>query len=126
MTGQNHIRLGLLAGAVAAYMVDGNLRDVILPATVGALWPDTDTRQSILGRVIPLWKARGISHRGFTHSHVAAVMFALIWDRFFHDGWWFLLGYISHIWVDLGVSFIKRKVKRCRSQKKRSWKRNAS
>jgi inner membrane protein len=85
---------------------------VILGAVLGALVPDLDQRNSKLSRIIPLlsWTIKfiGIKHRGISHSilgFIFAAVFSLSLIKlkfisiFLVYG--FLLGYLSHILIDL-------------------------
>jgi membrane-bound metal-dependent hydrolase YbcI (DUF457 family) len=111
MTGKQHLVIGTLAVAVCLYVVsadNGQFNEAVIPAAVGALWPDTDIRTSLLGRFIPLWMARGITHRGFTHSYWAAVVFALAWHALFPGAIWFFIAYFLHIACDRIGTFMKR------------------
>jgi hypothetical protein len=71
-----------------------------LPMLIGALFPDADTRKSVMGRLIPLWLL--FKHRGFTHKlPCLALTTAILWV-FFNESiaasWFF--GYLSHVFID--------------------------
>lgn len=113
--GITHLIFGLLIGTGATVFL-GNDPLIILFAVFGALFPDIDHPQSILGKhAKPIgWLSR---HRGFFHSLIGAALLTgliVIFLRFF--GYFstpypavFFAGYLSHLVLDLatkeGVEF---------------------
>ena len=80
MDGKTHLVIGLVAGAGCIYLenkfkvdinVMGNAK-FLIGCAIGSLIPDTDIRNSMLGRFIPLWLL--FEHRTVTHS----ILFVLI------------------------------------------------
>jgi membrane-bound metal-dependent hydrolase YbcI (DUF457 family) len=67
---------------------------------IGSLFPDADHKRAPMGRFVPLWLF--FSHRGFTHTLYALILFALPLMLF---NWkWalsFAIGYFSHLILDV-------------------------
>lgn len=71
-------------------------------AIVGGLFPDTDTRKSLLGRWIPLWLLFKPHRRNLLHSLLGAVIFSVPWLYIsYSSAILFFLGYLSHLILDM-------------------------
>lgn len=106
MLGVTHILFGLLVGTLFSFFY-GNNPLFLLFATLGALFPDIDHPQSILGRhVKPVgWFAK---HRGSLHSLLGGIGFTVLLELLLrilnqHGTIYpviFLAGYLSHLLLD--------------------------
>jgi inner membrane protein len=85
------------------FLYDINLNFIAL--AIGSLFPDTDTKQSLLGKLVPLWII--FKHRGFTHRLYGLLLFTGIAVALFGEnaGYSFFAGYLIHLIMD---SFTKR------------------
>ena len=74
-----------------------------IPFLIGSVFPDTDIRQSLAGRFLPLWLF--FNHRGFTHTIPACILFSLPIAVFYSWEWagLFAAGYILHLAMDDGT-----------------------
>jgi inner membrane protein len=95
-------------GAVLVWMISFfifNFKLNFIALAVGSLFPDTDTRKSLLGRLIPLWIL--FKHRGFTHRLYGLLLFTGIAVYLFgcNAGYSFCIGYFIHLIMD---SFTKK------------------
>ncbi len=88
MTGKTHA----LAGACAALALHGTGAEVVM-ATFGALLPDIDTAQSIVGKHAKTF-AKLLPHRGPTHSILMLVLSIFVNP-------WLGLGVLTHIILDM-------------------------
>lgn len=72
-----------------------------MPAVfIGALLPDIDTRNSVLGKFIPAWLF--FKHRGFLHSFLgmALVLWIFSWGGNSALTYGIFIGYLSHLLAD--------------------------
>lgn len=71
---------------------------VVLVLALGSIWPDCDTSSSMVGRYVPTFAMR---HRGWTHTDWALMLLVgmCLFDPT-HLGWWFTIGYASHLFFD--------------------------
>jgi inner membrane protein len=104
--GKAHIGFGVLIGVLVILYLSIFLNPIFL--ILGSLFPDTDKKNTILGRIIPLWLI--FKHRGFTHKIWGMGLFTWIVYHFFGDmnAFAFLIGYFTHLFLD---SFTPRGVK---------------
>jgi inner membrane protein len=66
---------------------------------LGAILPDLDIRDSIIGRFNPF--AIFMTHRGITHTLLAAVLVSLFFSvGGYQAGICMGIGYLSHLWLD--------------------------
>ena len=87
MSGKTHMLVSISAGM--ALMIPTNSLPMIV---LGGLFVDNDSEESILGRIIPLWKI--FKHRHFLHS-VFIVIITFCCDK------WIGIGCLLHIICDL-------------------------
>lgn len=74
----------------------------IVCCTIGGLFPDTDTRNSLLGRWIPMWLFFRPHRRNLLHSFLGAILFSIPWLYISHIySILFFLGYMSHLILDM-------------------------
>lgn len=103
MTGKTHLVGGLLIGALIAPVLDVNIGYAAL-AGLGALLPDIDEPNSIIGRRIPgsFMVKFFFGHRGFWHSLLAATLFYILLLAVASNtvAVLFVTGYISHLLLD--------------------------
>ncbi len=100
-SGVTHLIAGTITGTMIAYKFQLPLPTVFV-YTIGALFPDTDTRKSILGRWIPLWLLFKSHRRNLLHSLLGGCLFgSLFLFLSFSYASMFLLGYGSHLFLDM-------------------------
>ena len=82
MDGKTHLATGILTGVSVVYVRDKfglDISEGILLVTgcgIGALLPDIDISNSLLGRFIPLWLF--VEHRTITHSLLFMLVVCLL------------------------------------------------
>lgn len=81
-------------------LVSGDLYFNLIFILIGAILPDADHRNTLQGKIIPLWLI--FRHRGFIHSLPAMLLFGLITACFFgaHNGLGLMIGFFSHLFLD--------------------------
>lgn len=88
-------------GAMVVFKFDLH-PSAILCSIIGGLFPDTDTRKSLLGRWIPMWLFFKPHRRNLLHSFLGAVIFSIPWLYISHIySILFFLGYMSHLLLDM-------------------------
>jgi len=104
MMGLTHTLAGLIIALIGkGHWTGDNL--AIVMVMLGALLPDIDSENSIIGRKIKA-AAKLLSHRGFTHSLAGMLVFvALIQAALLAAGIQtsiaaFMYGYLSHLMID--------------------------
>jgi inner membrane protein len=98
MQGGTHIAVALAAGSV---IMTGNPAGIVA-AGIGAVFPDIDSRHSVIGRKIPFLWLIGGRHRGWTHSILGLIIFSLpLWLLSKEIFIGFALGYITHLLLDM-------------------------
>ena len=104
MMGLTHTLVGLIRALIGkGYWAGDSL--AIAMVMLGALLPDIDSENSLLGRKVKA-VARLLEHRGFTHSLAGMLVFvALIQAALYVTGIQtsiaaFMYGYLSHLAID--------------------------
>lgn len=100
-TGRTHILIATMLGAMVVFKF--HLHPLaIIPSMIGGLFPDTDTKQSLLGRWIPMWLIFKPHRRNLLHSLLGAMLFSIPWLYVSHIyATLFFLGYLSHLLLDM-------------------------
>lgn len=99
-SGRTHIFAGLAAATIAVGTINGDVRWGLLGG-LGGLIADTDTRKSILGRILPVWIFT--KHRRFMHSYIALMIVTFVcWVYTDNVSATMAIGasYLSHLWLD--------------------------
>jgi inner membrane protein len=99
-SGRTHIVVATALTAGVCYTQQYPIH-FILCGALGGLWPDTDTKKSIMGRLFPLWLI--CKHRGFTHSLLGLFIFTFVIAGIecnIETVVCFAVGYFSHLILD--------------------------
>lgn len=100
MTGRTHIISAVVLGLAVATKYDLSI-SYLAPCVLGGLWPDTDTKKSLLGRWFPLWLLFRPHRKSLLHSLFGSIAFSAPWLPIeVHAGIFFWLGYMSHLILD--------------------------
>ena len=100
-TGRTHTIVATTLGAMLVFRLDLHPLTII-PAIIGGIFPDTDTKSSIIGRWIPLWLIFKPHRRNITHSFLGAVLFSLPWLYISYTySVLFFFGYMIHLFLDM-------------------------
>lgn len=78
---------------------------------IASVFPDCDTRRSLIGKLMPLWKLPFVTHRGMTHTFwflaVTSVTIGLFFNLLAGISW--AIGYATHLFLDattpMGIRF---------------------
>lgn len=101
MNGATHLIAGLAVSIYGGYTSPLNL----IVAGASALTPDIDTKNSLLGRLIPVLPSiveKTLGHRTITHSLIFTAFYAFLIHLFLPDQLIpFLIGYVSHLVLDI-------------------------
>ena len=96
-SGKLHWHFALLIWVLFQCQLDVWLNPI--PFLIGSIFPDCDIKQSMMGKLLPLWLF--FNHRGFTHTLPAIVLFASP-IAYFNMKWGLLFaaGYLLHLAMD--------------------------
>lgn len=101
MRGKTHAVVAGLWGAVIAAKF-GYSPAYVLTAIAGGLFPDTDCRNSIMGRWVPMWLFFKPHRRNLTHSFMGMFIFSMIISIWWPiNGFFFGVGYFTHLLLDM-------------------------
>jgi len=102
MKGKTHVLSGFILGTALCAKLD-IAAPVMISCMLGSLFPDTDHRQSLLGRGIPLWLFIKPHRNNILHSlaglGIMSVVWALITMSLAH-ALGFAGGYLAHLTLD--------------------------
>ncbi|MNO70506.1 inner membrane protein [compost metagenome] len=118
MNGRTHLLSGLILGTALCTKFDLH-GPMMASCAVGSLFPDTDHRKSLLGRVIPLWLIFRPHRQNVLHSLTGMLIVSSVWAvltmSWIHAAM-FAAGYLAHLCLDtltkMGVPWLwpKRKL----------------
>ncbi|MNV54171.1 hypothetical protein D3C71_1463450 [compost metagenome] len=94
-SGKTHLTIGVIIWCFFPHLS-------FIFVAIGSLFPDSDHRKAIMGRILPLW-ILGFKHRGLTHHlwFVAIVSWLIDMYVLKGSGWSFFIGCASHIIGDM-------------------------
>ena len=94
-----YIELHILIALALGLFLKPTATQLIL-ICVGAILPDSDTRYSKIGKVLPLWRL-GFKHRGITHSFILPLIIYILLRNIYPNFIYVLFGWYTHIISDM-------------------------
>lgn len=102
MRGKTHVLSGFILGTALCTRLDVPA-PIMISCMFGSLFPDTDHRQSLLGRGIPLWLFIKPHRKNILHSLAGMGIMSLIW-ALITMSWVHAVGlaagYLAHLTLD--------------------------
>lgn len=113
------------------FAVNGTFINPIF-VVIGSLLPDCDIKEAPISILIPLWRLKGVTHRGITHTIYALLFVTVITFVLFGKsaGIGMFVGYFSHLFLDsctpMGVKWFNLRGVVWRKQNYKKRKRHAN